>query len=372
MQLLDVRKDRERINRIWPEFEKHLSTEYFLSSAWVGNWLDSLPDQVHLKLALGMEGKDSVWACFLGSRRLVRKHLIRSRSLFLNATGNRKIDRLSIEYNRILMHSGRPPLLWDVLAELETILPWDEFVLPGLSAGAFPGNALDNCPPSWQLVITRDDPSPYVDLSAVRDSGDYVSLLGRNARSQMRRCVRAYEQQGAIAVAVADDADQALGIFRELVDLHQRRWRNKGLAGAFANDYVFDFHQRLIKDRFSRGEIQLIRVSAGRHTVGCLYNFVFNGRVLFYQCGFSPASDNRMKPGWLCHLQAVRHNARAGNAIYDFLAGGSQYKNALSTHRNRIVWAKVQKRLLRFELERQAISLKRRMRTAWSTGLRGA
>ena len=370
VQLHDVRTNKERINRIWLDFEKCPSTAYFLSWGWVSNWLHSLPVDVDLKLAVGNEGKAPVWACFLGSRYIVRKHLVPARSLFLNATGIPKVDRLSIEYNKIFTQSPCGCSLWDILEELDSKLAWDEFVLPGLSVDEFPGNDLANCPSAWRLVIMRDDPSPYVDLGMVRSHGDYVSLLGRNARSQMRRCFRAYDEQGNITLDVPHDMRQALEIFEELVVLHQGRWRSMGCDGAFSNEYVYKFHKRLIQSRFPFGEIQLLRVRVGRQTVGCLYNFVFNGRVLFYQGGLSLGNDRRMKPGWLCHCEAIRHSVREGYEIYDFLAGESQYKYSLSTHENRIIWAKVQKSLLRFELERQALSVKRSMRSFWMDTMR--
>jgi hypothetical protein len=47
--------------------------------------------------------------------------------------------------------------------------------------------------------------------------------------------------------------------------------------------------------------------------VGCLYELISNGRVLFYQSGVASAGDDaRKKPGYVCHAEAVRHNAAAG------------------------------------------------------------
>ncbi len=41
--LLDVRKDKGRIQRSWRELELGLSVESFLSWAWIENWLKTLP-----------------------------------------------------------------------------------------------------------------------------------------------------------------------------------------------------------------------------------------------------------------------------------------------------------------------------------------
>jgi CelD/BcsL family acetyltransferase involved in cellulose biosynthesis len=96
----------------------------------------------------------------------------------------------------------------------------------------------------------------------------------------------------------------------------------------------------------------LIRVGCGGVTVGCLYNFVFRGVVYFYQSGLVLEEDNRMKPGYLCHVEAVQHCAKAGYLRYDFLAGFEDYKERLSTHQRPVVWARVQKPKIKFKVER--------------------
>ncbi len=363
LHFLDAHTDREQIREIWNELTSELEVDYFLSPGWVETWLDSLPREVALKLVVGYLDGSPVLAFFAGIRGLWRKRVIPVRSVFVNATGVPEIDRLSIEYNQVLMKGTPPERIWDVLEELDRTESWDEFVFPGHAVDAVADSLISRCPPRWRPVVVRDDPSPYVNLEAVREKeGDYASLLSSNTRRQMRRCYEAYSKNGAIECEVAANADRALEMFDELVELHRERWDHRGVEGAFSRQYSLSFHTALIRNRFDSGEIQLLRVTAGDHTVGCLYNFVFNGRVLFYQGGLVYSEDGKMKPGWLCHAEAVRFNAKSNLKAYDFLAGGGQYKRSLSTDRNRLIWAKVQKRKLRFELELIGAGLKRRYR----------
>ena len=133
--------------------------------------------------------------------------------------------------------------------------------------------------------------------------------------------------------------------------MHAQRWAKRNLHGHFEDPRVEAFHRRLIAQRMAHGEIQLVRVRAGGSTLGCLYNFVYRGHVLFYQCGLASFDDPHIKPGYLCHAAAVEYNALAGHAIYDLLGGQARYKDNLATGMNRLVWLRVQRPLARFSIE---------------------
>jgi CelD/BcsL family acetyltransferase involved in cellulose biosynthesis len=175
-------------------------------------------------------------------------------------------------------------------------------------------------------------------------------------RAQLRRAQRGF---GELSLDVAADEREAADIYGELVRLHGLRWRARGQPGAFADPWFDRFHRRLIAERFRHGEIQLLRLRAGATTLGCLYNLVAGGRVLFYQSGLESFADPHLKPGYLCHAAAIRHNAAAGHAVYDLLAGASRYKQSLATDEVELVWARIQRPLCRFAIEERVRVWKR-------------
>jgi len=106
-----------------------------------------------------------------------------------------------------------------------------------------------------------------------------------------------------------------------------------------------------------------VRVRYGGRTIGCLYNLVHDGVVAFYQGGFRYESDNKLKPGLVCHAEAVRFNAAAGHRIYDFLGGDSRYKRSLATGATELVWSTIQQTCMRFAFEDRARDMLQRWRT---------
>ena len=342
VEVVDPRSPRAA--QIWSRLE---CRTFFLSWGWIENWLACLPAERMPQLHV-FDGRA---AAFIGKKLAVRHRVVPSRSLFLNQTGVRHFDDVFIEYNGLV---GDELPITDIADALDG---WDELWLPGLRESAF-GGVCDSEHARYRVRIDRSVPAYLVGLADVRARG-FLPLVSSQTRSQIRR---AQKQAGALAVEVATDLVQANAIYDELVTLHGAQWRAKGKPGAFADPWFDRFHRRLIAQRFAAGEIQLVRVRANDQTIGCLYNFVFRGRVLQYQSGFRGYGDARMKPGFLCHTAAIEHCARAGLEIYDLLGGDMRYKKSLATGASTLVWARVQRRHLRFALEDRATAFVRARR----------
>jgi CelD/BcsL family acetyltransferase involved in cellulose biosynthesis len=345
LELIDPRA--AGVEQLWQQLEARAQPSYFLSWGWIANWIAALPIDDTPQLAVVSEDRLPTAAFFLGQRR-VRRHLVLpSNALFFNATGSPRHDEVCIEHNGLLAGAGARRSLGAIL----DLIPgdWDELFLPATDRYAFDDLGAGAALGSYRVRIDRESAAPFVDLDAVRGmEGGYVSLLGASTRTQLRRTRRIV---GNLDVEVAADETHALDIWGELLRLHAQRWASRGERGAFADPWFERFHRRLITSRLPTGEIQLLRVRAGTTTIGCLYNFAYRGRVLFYQSGLASFDDPHIKPGFLCHAAAVEYNALAGHQVYDLLGGDSRYKQSLATGAARLVWLRVQRRRVRFAVE---------------------
>jgi Acetyltransferase (GNAT) domain len=358
LALLDA--ESPRAGAYWRELEEAAAPPYFLSWGFLKSWLACLAPEHRPELAVWFRRERPVAASLLGRVRVRRHGFVTSRERLLNGSGLARFDEVTIEHNQLLRADGDD---WS-LAELVEALPedWDEIVLPALACEAFPGCKLGEPLDDHVIRIERRAPAPFVDLALVRAAPEgYASLLGSNTRAQIRRARRGL---GPIEVELARDEAQALEIFDELERLHQRSWQARRLPGAFADPWFSEFHRHLIHARMRHGEVQLLRVRARGKTIGCLYNLVSRGRVLFYQSGFAPFDDPRLKPGYVCHAEAVELNARAGHDLYDLLGGDARYKRSLATGETWLVWARVQRPLARFRAEERLRRWKRALTAA--------
>jgi hypothetical protein len=239
---------------------------------------------------------------------------------------------------------------------------WDEFVFPGMSPSSIGGDRRDFGERMGEFYVLIDAlrASYYVDLDKVRAAEmDFMKLLSANKRSQIRRSIKQYELDGNVEVDESRNLDEALAMFDEMVALHQKEWQRRGEPGVFSNNYMLRFHKALIRSRFDRGEIQLLKIGTDSKVIGYLYSFVYCGDVLFYQSGFNYEAENVYRPGLVSHYYAVLHNAGRGAKTYDFLAGEAEYKKSLSTDTTPMYWMRWIRRRPRYYFEKNVLALKK-------------
>jgi len=347
----DPWRQRRDVEAIWTSLAETCRPTYFLTWAWVENWLATLPRSVSLRLAAIVDDVGPAAAWFIGERVIFHGGIVPSRARFLNATGWDEFDELTIEHNGWLVRS---PGSCSIDRVVDALAPaWDELVLDAMDAT---DAILTPRPPA--RVLTRKAVACHtVELDKVRAVADYLTLVSGETRSQIKRAFKLYGARGPIAIEIAANLAEARTMFAELVALHTAAWRDRGKPGAFT-PYMHRFHERLIDQRFAHGEIQLVRVRSGAATIGCLYNFVHDGIVSFYQSGMAYEADNKLKPGLVCHVEAIRHNASAGHRIYDFLGGDARYKKSLATGSSELRWCVIRRPRMRFTIEDRARDLR--------------
>ncbi len=361
-QTLNALTERDSARQIWLALLENCPHGYFTSWGWISTWLASLPADREIKLVAAFLDDAPVAAFFAGRARGLRYGFLPSRTLALNATGNSHFDQIFIEYNRILVRPDFAPNwteLWDAAGR------WDEFILPGLASDFAQAASLDdNVRGAFRVLTDKAETSHWVDLQKIRAANmDYLSLLSSNRRSQIRRSLREYEQEGGLTIREAGDLSEALTMYAGLIELHQREWKKRGKLGAFANDYFHAFHERLIRERFESGEIQLLRVDAGANPLGFLYCFLYQGKVYFYQSGFSYGEGNAQRPGLVSHYLAILHNVSKGFDAYDFLAGEAQYKSSLATESAPMLWMRLIRGRVRLQFELSVLAAREKVKS---------
>ena len=344
-----VAPDADALALRWRALEARAEGSFFLSWTWIGAWMAGLERPPLLVAVTDGEGRDVALGLFCAM--VERRHkVLRVRQLRLHETGERARDAITIEYNSLLCASGDEAAAWEAAVRaLRARGGWDEIVV---------GGATD----MTSEIVSRlglgtyrraETSSAFVDLAALRtrgveDADGYVATLGKSTRSQIRRAMRLYRERGAVTLESCADPEVFLA---ELGTHHEAKWRAAGIDGATANPCYMDFHRRMIADALPRGEVELLRASAGDEAFGWLYNFVSHGRVLFYLSGFRAEDDNRLKPGLVTHALAVERHLRAGRDVYDFMGGANRYKTNLGQAGAGIVSLALQRQVPKLALE---------------------
>ena len=301
----------------WQALEARADPGFFRSWTHLGCLADVRFAQARL-LAVTQDGADVALA-LLGSGR---------HRAWLNQTGDASQDAVFIEHNGLLLARGAG--VDTAAAALRVARGRGRLVLSGVDE-----DTLAAARKAGALQVEQSRWAPAVRLDTL--DRPYLETLSANARSQIRRSMRLYGPD--LALARAGTLEQAQAFFAEMVEVHQESWRRRHQPGAFAEAPMRVFHAALIARAWPKGEADLLRVTAdGRH-VGTLYNLMRDGVVASYQSGFAPASDTRLKPGLVCHTLAIAQYAAQGARVYDLLGGAERYKLTLAQGGQMLHWA---------------------------------
>jgi CelD/BcsL family acetyltransferase involved in cellulose biosynthesis len=352
--------DTVALEREWLALEHHAHASIFQSWAWIGCWLQSLPQDVQPLLVRVSNGREVI-ALGMVCRAKVHGKFGKSRALLLTETGAANLDCVTIEHNGLLCdpaHAGQ--VIERVAAALQERGDWDEWVLSGVDR-VTTDERYENLAErmGWMIHEFGQSPWYFVALNKVR-GGDknYLDWLSVNTRYQVRRAMKEFGKRGEIKIELAQSLDEALIFFERLKFFHQRYWISRGKPGAFGPDFFEVFHHRFIEDGWRTGGIQLSRVSAGEHEIGYLYNLVHEHTIYSYQSGFNYEDNAKIKPGLVSHALAIQRAITDGFDYYDLLAGDGQYKRSLATNSETMRWLRLRRPRFQFRLE----ALARRVR----------
>lgn len=333
---LERLKDIAWLETSWKELEARVAHSFFLSWLWIGTWLRHLPDGAQPHVLIARSSSEIVGLAIICRRRAWSLGPRARTRWLLNETGDTRFDRLFIEYNNILAEQSDVVIAAGLDALTSRLRRSDQLVLSGID----PVLELAACRAADRVGLITEvkqaDAALWVDFAKVRQQGGvYRATLGRSTRQAVSRAMRLYAERGPVELRVVETTTEALAAFDLLSDFHRSRW---GRKGAFANPGFRPFHEELIARGVPTGAIRISRTLAGDRTIGILYNFVHDGRVLNYQSGFLYESDGRLKPGLVSHVMAIEDSIARGESGYDFLAGGGGHKSHLANGEHAMKW----------------------------------
>ena len=332
--------DRATLAERWQALEARSDGSFFLGWTWVGAWLDSYGVRPDLMAVLDEAGQDVALA--LVGHAMQPRLLGSVATLSLNQSGDPQADRPYIEYNGLLVETGREAeATAAAIAALARRRDWRALTLSGIA------------PNSPLLALsarrrTRTDVSPVyqVDLDAVRAAdGDYLSLLSANTRSQIRRAMK--DHGGPLPDVAIGGLHDVTRWLEEMAALNGGRhadnaWDNAGFRGFVAT---------LAARGLPSGGVELLRFTDEGGVVGLLVNFVHRGVAMNYQSAFATPRTAKDKPGLLCHAAAVGHYAARDLSRYSLLAGKDRYKQSLATCEDSLEWWVLERFSPRLEAE---------------------
>ena len=161
------------------------------------------------------------------------------------------------------------------------------------------------------------------------------------------------------------EPSELLPALDELFWLHGRRWRRRGLKGAFADERIRRFHRDVACRFAGRGVLRLHRLRLDGKTRALFYCFAGQGRVYYYLSGFDLALA-RHSLGTVLMAEAVSRAIAEGAHEFDLLRGDENYKREWRAEERRTVRLVLSRRSVRSRIALSGNRLERRLERAGS------
>jgi CelD/BcsL family acetyltransferase involved in cellulose biosynthesis len=173
----------------------------------------------------------------------------------------------------------------------------------------------------WQ--VSSSSPSPVAALPETASA--WHLSLPHGLRRNLKRYRERLNDDASVRFETIAHEDDVPAVMRSLIELHTKRWHERGLPGVLGDDRVRRFHTTAAPLLARSGLVQLHALYAGREIIGVQYVLVRGARAFSYLAGFDPSWD-AYSPGTLLMAYAIEQAIAAGCREFDFLRGREPYK----------------------------------------------
>lgn len=185
---------------------------------------------------------------------------------------------------------------------------------------AFVGQAADV---GYEVDVAGESSCPLLVLPRTFD--DYLWLLGKKERHEVRRKLRRAASLGDVALTVFRDGEGLRRGMETFLSLHRSSYRAKDLfMSADMGDFFMDLAFAAARDGF----LHLFLLELDGRPVAALLCFSHLDTIYAYNSGYDPDYTG-ISPGIVLFAHAIRYSIEEGFGRFDFLRGGEPYKQRL-------------------------------------------
>ena len=309
-QLLDLENEWNRV------LERSRDDNFFLTWEWCSTYWKYFEKGEKL-MVLHMEDEDEIIAIF---------PLKQSRFNLVQSFGYeviRPIGHWRSDYNNLILTKRAPECIRLFLNYLYKHDDWDFLHLIDIPQTALILNLLPQLSKVQSFELKEGSICPYISIPNSIDTLMYS--LSKKMRNNLRRCIRNLEKDYRVEFKTYDELGSVEETTKILFELHQKRWKSKGMLSSFKTSKVRDFTIDLAKQCADKGWLALCFLVADDEPVSALLNFEYKQKAYAKISAFDP-EYSRYSVCNLAHAKYIEKCIQKGIKEYDFLKGDELYK----------------------------------------------
>lgn len=173
------------------------------------------------------------------------------------------------------------------------------------------------------IYYRAGEPCWRLDLPPTWD--EYLALLSKSHRKQVRRLERKTLATGRAKVRVVNNLDELAFALNALVDMQTRRRAARGEETPFADARFVGFLREVSARMLVAGQLRMQWLELAGRPIAVEHHLV-GGNILYaYQGAIEPAALAE-EPGRLITIATIRQAIADGYRAFDFLRGNEPYK----------------------------------------------
>lgn len=149
----------------------------------------------------------------------------------------------------------------------------------------------------------------------------------KRLRSMMKKA-KQERAEGHFRIAVEQTAEGMRAALKTIEDLHQERWRDRGIHGCFSNESFGPYINDLIDRLAPRGNAFTALLHYGETPSAGAFGFITSDRLYIYVTCMNPQMGEQ-KPGWKLNGFLADFALQRGCQYVDFMRGDEIYKQRL-------------------------------------------
>lgn len=336
MEVINTEKGFEEIREEWTELLAHSSSDcIFLTWEWLHTWWKHFAGRRTLHVLIIRNGGQVIAIAPLASTSTMLTRVTRVRTLEFLGTGS-----VGSDYLDIIARRGSENKVIEVLADYfrseQCVIDLKQ-LLANHSLALKLAAVLKK--EHWKSAEIRTNVCPFIDLAG-QTWKSFLAGLGPNHRYNFHRRLKNLHRNFDAKFECVAAEDQRSAALRELVDLHNKRMRDRGGSDGLQSAELVAFHEELTRLALAKGWLRLFVLTLNGESAAALYGFAYGKKFYFYQSGFDP----RYLPysvGLVTMGLAVEAAIEGGAEEFDLLHGDEKYKS---------LWAREHRDLGRLEL----------------------
>ena len=194
--------------------------------------------------------------------------------------------------------------------------------LPEVSLGAQLADQLAS--EGWVASVEPGGVCPVIPLAG-HTWDSYLATLGSAHRANVRRRLRALDQQFQVRFEQVTSESQRRDALEALGAFHERRFRTDGGSTAFLTPALRAFQDDATRRALDRGWLRMYVLWLNDAPAAVMYGFFYNRQFSFYQHGFDDLYG-RYSVGLVLMALTIRAAIDEGAEAFDLLWGTEPYK----------------------------------------------